>query len=96
MAGRGHHEGRLCRCDRADGGCAGLAVRRLSPERVWELAEELWTASCGELLPARPVLVDPRSWTFPLRDSAGEFTRVMAPVAVVRGGRPSCRRAGCR
>jgi hypothetical protein len=75
MAGRGHHEGRLCRCDRADGGCAGLAVRRLSPERVWELAEELWTASCGELLPARPVLVDPRSWTFPLRDSAGEFTR---------------------
>jgi hypothetical protein len=60
MAGRGHDEGRLCRCDRADGGCAGLAVRRLSPERVWELAEELWTASSGELLPARP-LADPRS-----------------------------------
>jgi hypothetical protein len=61
MAGRGHDEGRLCRCDRADGGCAGLVVRRLSPERVWELAEELWTASCGELLSARPVLADPRS-----------------------------------
>ena len=54
MAGRGHDEGRLCRCDRADGGCAGLAVRRLSPERVWELAEELWTVSSGDLLSAHP------------------------------------------
>jgi Nuclease-related domain len=61
MAGRGHDEGRLCRCDRADGGCAGLAVRRLSPERVWELAEELWTVSSGDLLSARPALADPRS-----------------------------------
>jgi Nuclease-related domain len=61
MASRGHHERRLCRCDRADGGCAGLAVRRLSPERVWELAEEIWTASSGDLLSARPALADPRS-----------------------------------
>jgi hypothetical protein len=60
MAGRGHDEGRLCRCDQADESCAGLAVRRLSPERVRELAEELWTASSGALLPARP-LADPRS-----------------------------------
>jgi hypothetical protein len=60
MSGRGHDEGRLCRCDRADGSCAGLAVRRLSQERVGELAEEIWTASSGDLLPARPVL-DPRS-----------------------------------
>jgi hypothetical protein len=35
-------------------------VRRLSQERVGELAEEIWTASSGDLLLARPVL-DPRS-----------------------------------
>ena len=47
-------------CDRPDGSCAGLAVRRLSSDRVQELAEEIWTASSGELLPARPGS-DPRS-----------------------------------
>jgi hypothetical protein len=61
MAGKGHDDGRLCLCDRPDGGCAGLAVRRLSSDRVQELAEAIWAASSGELLPARPVLADPRS-----------------------------------
>jgi hypothetical protein len=35
---------------------AGLLVRRLSQDRVWELAEEIWTASSGDVLPARPLL----------------------------------------
>ena len=61
MAAKRHDDGRLCRCDRADGTCAGLAVRRLSQERVWELAEEIWTASSGDLRPTRPALADPRS-----------------------------------
>src|SRR5512132_4008008 len=50
----GSHDGRVCLCDRADGTCAGLAVRRLSPARVQDLAEEIWTAASGDLLPARP------------------------------------------
>jgi hypothetical protein len=55
MAGR-RHEGdhRACRCARADGSCAGLAVRRLDSERVRELAEEIWTGSSGRVMPARP------------------------------------------
>lgn len=60
MAGRGHDEGRLCRCDRADGTCVALAVQRLSEERVRELAEEIWTAASGDLLAAGP-RSDPRS-----------------------------------
>jgi hypothetical protein len=55
MAGRRHDDGRLCLCDPPDGTCAGLVVRRLSRDRVRELAEEIWTASSGDLLPARPV-----------------------------------------
>lgn len=60
MAGRRHDEGGICLCDRPDGTCAGLVVRRLSRDRVWELAEEIWTASSGDALPALPV-PDPRS-----------------------------------
>jgi hypothetical protein len=60
MAGRRHDDGRVCLCDLPDGTCAGLLVRRLSQDRVWELAEEIWTASSGDVLPARPIL-DPRS-----------------------------------
>jgi hypothetical protein len=60
MAGKRHDDGRLCLCDRPDGTCAGLAVRRLSQDRVQELAEEIWTASSGDLLPARS-RSDPRS-----------------------------------
>ena len=60
MAGKRHDQGRVCGCDRPDGSCAGLAVRRLSQDRVRELAEEIWTASAGLLVPARPAL-DPRS-----------------------------------
>jgi Nuclease-related domain len=60
MAGK-HHEGRRAGCcDQADGSCAGLAVQRLSRQRVAELAEEIWTASTGSLLPARSSS-DPRS-----------------------------------
>ena len=63
MAGKGHDQGRVCLCDRPDGGCAGLAVRRLSSDRVQELAEDIWAASSGDvldLLSARR-LADPRS-----------------------------------
>ena len=63
MAGKRHGDGRLCLCGQADGTCAGLAVQRLSQGRVRELAEELWTASAGDLLTAgpSPALADPRS-----------------------------------
>jgi hypothetical protein len=50
---------RACRCDRADGGCAALAVQRLSRTRVQELAEEIWTVSTGTTVPVQPLL-DPR------------------------------------
>src|SRR5512132_4129458 len=60
MAAKRHDQGRVCLCDRPDGSCAGLAVRRLSSDRVQELAEEIWTAASGELLPVRP-RSDPRS-----------------------------------
>ena len=40
--------------------CVGLTVGRLSSERVAELAEEIWTASSGRVLPARPIQ-NPRS-----------------------------------
>jgi hypothetical protein len=60
MAGKRHDHGRLCLCDQADGTCAGLAVKRLSRDRVRDLAEEIWTASSGNLPPARPP-PDPRS-----------------------------------
>jgi hypothetical protein len=50
---------RACRCDRGDGGCAALAVQRLSRTRVQELAEEIWTVSTGTTVPVRPLL-DPR------------------------------------
>ena len=59
MAGKRHDEGRLCPCDRRDGTCAGLAVRRLTPGRVQELAEEIWAASLGDLIPARALPPDP-------------------------------------
>jgi hypothetical protein len=58
--GKRGDDDRVCLCDRPDGTCAGLAVRRLSLERVRELAEEIWTASSGSLLPA-PSVSDPRS-----------------------------------
>jgi hypothetical protein len=60
MSGKRGDEDRVCLCDRPDGTCAGLAVRRLSLERVRELAEEIWTASSGGPPPARSVS-DPRS-----------------------------------
>jgi Nuclease-related domain len=59
MAGKRHDDGRICLCDRADGTCAGLTVRRLSQDRVRDLAEEIWAGSSGDLLPGRP-LTDPR------------------------------------
>jgi hypothetical protein len=60
MAGKRHEGRRACYCDQADGSCAGLAVRRLSQQRVRDLAEEIWTASTGSVLPARPSS-DPRA-----------------------------------
>jgi hypothetical protein len=60
MTGRRGDEGHMCLCHRSDGTCAGLAVRRLSRDRVRELVEEIWTASSGDPPPARPA-VEPRS-----------------------------------
>ena len=53
MGGKRHDDGRVCLCDRPDGSCAGLAVQRLSRDRVRDLAEEIWTASSGFLPPGR-------------------------------------------
>src|SRR6266511_3294429 len=59
MTGKRRQDGRACRCDQPDVSCVGLTVGRLSSERVAELAEEIWTASTGRVLPARPIQ-DPR------------------------------------
>jgi hypothetical protein len=55
MTGKRREDGRACRCDQHDVSCVGLTVHRLSSERVAELAEEIWTASTGRVLPARPI-----------------------------------------
>jgi hypothetical protein len=60
MTSKRREDGRACRCDQHDVSCVGLTVGRLSSERVAELAEEIWTASTGRVLPARPIQ-DPRS-----------------------------------
>jgi hypothetical protein len=60
MTGKGREDGRGCGCDQHDVSCVGLTVRGLSAERVAELAEEIWTASTGRVLQARPVR-DPRA-----------------------------------
>jgi hypothetical protein len=59
MPSKRREHDRACRCDRADGGCAALAVQRLSRTRVQELAEEIWTVSTGTTVPVQPLL-DPR------------------------------------
>jgi hypothetical protein len=60
MTSERREDGRACGCDQHDASCVGLTVRGLSSERVAELAEEIWTASTGRVLPARPIQ-DPRS-----------------------------------
>jgi Nuclease-related domain len=60
MAGKREEGDRACRCHAAEASCAGLHVRRLSSERVRELAEEIWTASTGRTVRPRPAL-DPRA-----------------------------------
>jgi Nuclease-related domain len=60
MASKRHEGNRACRCDRDDASCAALTVRRLSHERVRELAEEIWTASGGDEPPLRRATSDPR------------------------------------
>src|SRR5215211_769859 len=60
MPSRRREHDRACRCERADGGCAALAVQRLRRTRVQELAEEFWTVSTGTTAPVQPLL-DPRS-----------------------------------
>src|SRR5829696_5942435 len=60
MAYRRREHEPACRCDRADAGCAALAVQRLSRTRVQELAEEIWTVSTGTIAPVQPIR-DPRS-----------------------------------
>ena len=59
MAYRRREHEPACRCDRADAGCAALAVQRLSRTRVQELAEEIWTVSNGTAVPDHPA-IDPR------------------------------------
>jgi hypothetical protein len=60
MPSKRREHDRACRCDRADGGCAALAVQRLSRSRVQELAEEIWTVSTGTTVPVQSLL-DPRA-----------------------------------
>lgn len=60
MAGRRFQGDHGCCRDRADGSCALAMVGRLSEKRVGELAEGIWTASIGTVVPARPS-PDPRS-----------------------------------
>jgi hypothetical protein len=60
MAGRRFQGDHGCCRDRADGSCALAMVGRLSGERVRDLAEDIWTASTGRVMPARPS-PDPRS-----------------------------------
>jgi hypothetical protein len=60
MPSKRREHDRACRCDRADGACAALAVQRLSRTRVQELAEEIWTVSTGTTVPVQPLL-DPRA-----------------------------------
>lgn len=59
MANKRREHDRACHCEGADGGCAALAVQRLSRARVQELAEEIWTVSTGTAVPLQPV-PDPR------------------------------------
>jgi Nuclease-related domain len=59
MASKRHEHERACRCDQADTNCVALAVRRLSQERVHELAEEIWRASTEAVVPVHPT-PDPR------------------------------------
>jgi hypothetical protein len=54
MAGKRFQGDHGCCRDRADGSCALAMVGRLSEERVGELAEDIWTASTGRVVPARP------------------------------------------
>jgi hypothetical protein len=51
MARKRHEDDRACGCHQGDPSCVALAVRRLSQERVLELAEEIWTASGGDGTP---------------------------------------------
>jgi hypothetical protein len=50
-----------------------------------------WRRFLGSLPCGHPL----KGGVLPL-DSAGEFTQVTAPLGAVSGGRPSCRRVGCR
>ena len=54
MAGKRFQGDHGCCRDRADGSCALAMVRRLSEERVRDLAEDIWTASTGRAVPATP------------------------------------------
>jgi hypothetical protein len=60
MAGKRFQGDHGCCQNRADGSCAPAMVGRLSEERVRELAEDIWTASTGTVVPARPS-PDPQS-----------------------------------
>jgi hypothetical protein len=51
MAVQRFEDDRACCGGGADLHCAGRTVERLSDERVLELAEEIWTASTGSLVP---------------------------------------------
>ena len=60
MASKHHEDDRACGCHQGDANCVSLTVRRLSQERVLELAEEIWMASGGDGMPPRRAFSDPR------------------------------------
>jgi len=59
MPGKRHDDEPVCGCYQGDVRCVALTVGQLSQERVRELAEEIWAASTGGMLPAGPI-PDPR------------------------------------
>jgi hypothetical protein len=60
MARKRHEDDRACRCHQDDANCVALTVRRLSQERVLELAQEIWTASGSDEMPPSRATSDPR------------------------------------
>ncbi len=76
MAGKRRDDGRVCLCDRPDGTCAGLAVQRLSRDRVRDLAETVW----GHLDASDPEALDADRAAY--RTLYGDYSFWVRPLAM--------------